>query len=516
MQRAFLFGVLRYVMAVIGGVSIAASATADSRNYRLRRSELHRALYTTKAGARRVVCGLAGDSWSTVARSPQGYKVDQSADTKAREACSRLLGRGRIKSAAQIPGTTLIAKTNKFTIAEATAPGITLPAVSGEPPVITSIPTIGADQLFFRPGVLQSVIDGTPSDLQCREVLGAPYDGLSSGIVGCFLLEGSGYLFQAMLSAGRSFCYLKRVAEPEVVDGGGLVIRRGSLGSAGIRGLFAPSEGSGAKVIKLELQRNGVISGYVMVRLPSAGSNRVTGHHFRSDLLFCTPDGVDAGAEQIAIDLTGGYMTHVVDVTQDSLVLVKINATLTERGARVVFDSERERNAEVGIYNFDLTQRSRAALVFTPKDQLKVRLLDFSKNPPSRSYQVTSYTGRDMRSVRFLSGAFRDNTAASIGFEYREPFYLSAPTARVVRALDEVDLNTDPFFTSTQLGAPDMPGLECNTPAQITARMDFDNQATKRAISICDRERLEDVAFCSGNSQILAAINNLIPACLPG
>ena len=124
-------------------------------------------------------------------------------------------------------------------------------------------------------------------------------------------------------------------------------------------------------------------------------------------------------------------------------------------------------------------------------------------------YSVSRFSGSGLSTLRFFEGAYKQNhTFGSFNgaTEFRDSFYVSAPSNSMVGRLDSVDLSTDAFYQSPAQVAPLPSDISCSARADLELSLDFENNAMRAVTALCEGERIDgDTRLCEAVS-----LNNAI------
>ena len=83
--------------------------------------------------------------------------------------------------------------------------------------------------------------------------------------------------------------------------------------------------------------------------------------------------------------------------------------------------------------------------------------------------------------------------------------------------VNAVNFDTDPFYVEPASVDDDMSDYDCSVTADVTLQMDFSDPALRSVASLCERERLSGMDFCSSDPDVSAALAQVITSCgIPG
>ena len=496
------------VLVAILLVAATDSASAQKR-YTFKRGELVQVSGKS--------CGVIGGKWTPVKKSGRSYVVDISNKTR----CSRLLsptslrrgGLGKLPSAA----TLVRSRSRSGRVADP----------SGTPPILKNIPTIsgGIKNLFWNAGVIDDLKGGSPSTQSCSEFFVGPTDGTSAGLIGCFSIQGVGFAFQSILEGAGGTCYMRNVPKQRFVDSGAITVIDGELPDGDITKVFSVPSGNRDRLVKVVISGFGGPGAQVgHLRIDSATKLSNAGRQYAYSSWFCPEGGTTAeSAERVTVSLSGQYGFTGLHKEDSTLFESKISAALASQGSAVAFDPSQVRTS-TNQATFSGGRSFKASVTITPQNRILTKVFDiFAVGMPHKNYSVGEFTGSSLADFRVLQSALKDRFVvgdmAGV-FEYRGSStsrYVSAPDGDLADEVNAVNFDTDPFYVEPASVDDDMSDYDCSVTADVTLQMDFSDPALRSVASLCERERLSGMDFCSSDPDVSAALAQVITSCgIPG
>jgi hypothetical protein len=475
------------------------SAIAQTK-YKLKKSQL-----VTVSGNK--LCGLIKSKWSPVKKSGKQYVIDK----KDKARCKTLLSPGTLKKSglAQIPSASSLLKSS---------PSASALAVSGTAPVLKNIPTLGAKNVFWNSGVIDSLIaTDSPTQQQCEEFFVGPNDGQSAGMLGCYSVQGVGYSFQSILEGGTSTCLMKGLPTRENITAGAVAIVDGSVPNDDISQLFSTPTGDKDRLVKVVISSfqdpgNGNGGGGAgggqtgFINIHSAKKLATKGNQYAYNLWFCNDgEATASNYEETSVSLGGLFTYKNVNAMQSSKYQNEITAYLTKSGSSVDFDLSKERTAssagEFQGANF------KSAVTVLPTNLIKTKVKETFNGFGRSNYGIASFSGTGLSDFRVQSAALKDifsMQSMQAGIEFRDTVYVSAPNSQLASLLSEVDIATDPFYTQDGTVTPDFSDKPCSAQADVTISMNFSSPALQQVFMTCQSDRLDNMDFCRSQEMFQA------------
>ncbi|MEY4668307.1 MAG: hypothetical protein RL518_1006 [Pseudomonadota bacterium] len=467
-------------------VAVGGEAAAQTK-YTLKKTQL-------ATVANKQLCGLIKNKWTPVKKSGKKYVLD----SKNKSRCKTLLAPTSLKKSgiASIPSASQMLKARA---------SVTKSDVLGVPPLLTEIPTLGAKNVFWSAGFIDALAaTSSPTQEQCQEFFHGAQDGQSSGMLGCFSVQGVGYSFQSILEGTASACLMKGLPTKANLSGGAVTIVEGSLPNNDITQIFSTPSGSGDRLVKIQLNQPGGGGGggggnqNAFIKIHADKKLQSKGLQYSYSLWFCqdgetTPNGY----EETTVSLAGEFKAKNVRAQGGSEFQNEISAFLTKAGASVTFDLTKARtaksSAELAGANF------RALVTVSPDNTISTKVKESFNGFGRSNYGIASFSGSGLADFRVRSAAIKDaffNQTRQAGLEYRTPIYVSAPGMSLVDELANVDLATDPFYTEDTSVTPDFSDKSCSADPDVTLSMDFSNPLLIQVFMTCANERLNNMDFC--------------------
>lgn len=478
---------------------IASNALANTR-VTLPRGQVQTVTNDNKS----YLCGAPVSKWIPVKKiRGTSYLQISSPNVAHKIACAKAIPRGALKSLSQLPDVKALTKASS-TSARA-VPGIVLAkAVSGTAPVIPSVPSLDATQLFWRTGVISSINSGSPSPEDCNEFWGGNSDGASSGQTACYMLQDVGQSIGNIIQSGNSLCYFKQVPNSSVFSSGAVEIVRGSLPTGGVTKLFDSPTGNRARIIKIEFPGeggNGQPRFYIRVaprtELDSGGNL------YKFDLWDCAGNTITS-REASVVRLNGDFVSSSAQNDERGIFENTIRGFLTSTGQGISFDTSRNRTIS-SIYASADDRTSNSNITVTPDNEIISKQRASSSNEISSSYSISTFSGSSVAELRFLSGATkmsftRGGNASNFSgsSEFRDTFYAAAPNSSYATRVASYNLAGDSFYAGS-IAEPttNFSGLSCSPTVDIELSMDMSHPVMEAIRNDCEGVRLDNFNMCS-------------------
>lgn len=449
------------------------------------------------------LCGLIKSKWTPVKKSGKKYVVDK----KNKSRCKTLLAPSSLKKSglAQIPDAGGLVKART---------GAAALAVSGTPPIIKDIPTLGPKNVFWSGGFIDTLAAAsTPSQEQCQEFFTGATDGSSSGMLGCYAVQGVGYSFQSILEGATSACLMKGFPTKQNLDANAISVVDGSLPNGDITQLFSIPQGAKDRVVKVVISGFGEQGGQTgFIKIHSAKKLGAKGNQYAYNLWFCNDGQASANNyEETSVSLGGEFKYLNVNVMENNKFSNEISASLTKVGSNIEFDLSKERTA-ASTGEFQGASFKSFVTVY-PDNTIATKIKENFNGFARSNYGVATFTGTGIADFRVQAAALKDVFATQsmqAGLEYRDTLYVSAPAAGPVGELSKVDIATDPFFTQEGSVTPDFSDKSCSADADVTISMNFSSPLLQQVFMACQSQRLEQMDFCR-NEELFAAQSKCVP-----
>ncbi len=388
-------------------------------------------------------------------------------------------------------------------------------AVSGTPPVLGTIGTVGSKNIFWNPGVIDAIINGTATPEQCSQFFNSTTDSQSAGYGGCQMSQSVLSNLGDAINSGNTLCYMKNIATQNAINNGALRVVLGTLPSGGISSLFTSPSGSNGRIVGIA-NPNGGYSDFIKVY--SNSENSASGDRYRFDYWSCE-ENVPSEIQQIRIMNSGEYSIN--SYQQNSYGNGSFNITarvIFGEDGSISFDSTRDRTL---VSNFIRSNGGNKLLATISGDnKITSKYFNTFSNDTQYGVSVANFSGSGFRDLRFVSGAFKDRFFSNstllfstlAGMEYRGTNYKIASELGDIATVSSVDLLTDPYFTTpTESTAPS--GFSCSTTPDIGVSINFESQAMLAIRDICEGGRVENIGFCWQDTDLNAAQNAYRTSC---
>lgn len=391
-------------------------------------------------------------------------------------------------------------------------------AVSGTPPVLPDLANLAPENLFWRPGVVNTIASGSPSVGQCSEFFGSSVDGESGGSNACYLAQSVGQSFETVVRSGTSLCYMKNAMTPAMQAAGAVARVSGRFPSNDIRQVFSAPSGNRSRVVSVQAG-DGT---NMFIRVYSESANTANNDVYRFDFWACEggPSDPPQEIENTRVKADGSFISSSRSTGSYGTGGSTVTAYL-RRGVNdgLEFDRSRNRSAEMAVSRN--SDRFKSSLLIDAENIIRTKVNDFASNVSRKGYSVARVSGDSVADLRFLEGAYKETHQLNSdpphnrfsGIEYRETFYASAPGQAFISELSDVDFTTDPFYQSLDDVGFDSGGYSCSTNPDIVVSMNLDAPAFAPVAAQCEGVRLDGMDFCNSSNAVGAAYNNYRNVC---
>lgn len=396
-------------------------------------------------------------------------------------------------------------------------------SVSGTPPLLPAIPQVGAENVFWRQGVINAIAYGTPTQEQCQEFLSSEIDGRSGGLGACHMAEGVGHAFQTILHAETSQCYMKNFPTKANLNAGGVTLISGKLPNDDITKLFAPTGASRLVKVNTEPFEEGGPTEAIFIRVPSKSENRAAGLFYRAEMYFCPQDSSTARGYNIIQVTNAGNIAVTIGNESDPFGgganLLTFGGKLDFSQKTIKWDVESDRTAVIDNV-FD-TNAFKAQFTITADNLVVLKHRADNDLGINKNYTVSHFSGSDVSSVGFLEGAFKgesefdSNSNTFTGSaEYRDSYYASAPSNPLLAQVESFDMSTDSFFTDPSGVNVDTSLYSCTALPDVEVGMSNSNETLQESLRPCFERRLMNMEFCRNSPAIQQAMMRIRQACV--
>jgi hypothetical protein len=449
-------------------------------------------------------CALHKNKWQPVKKKGKSFVLDTKAKKADKVACKSLLVPSKSTSLDDLPSVNALGRSN--TSAKAVLASL---AVSGTPPLLSEISSLGAQNVFWRPSIVSDVATGNPpSANSCQEFDGGG-DGESSAFFGCYMAQGVAETFSNILSGAGSLCYMRNMPSQANLDSGGVQVVAGSLPSGGITKVFETPSGSAARLVKVALGAEDIF-----IRVASAKTNESKGNQYGVDLFFCQGGSVQGG-ESTVITLGGSFKSESFNTmpSQNGGAAGKghtsVAAPLIKTSAGLAFDPNAERTASYTSINGSWIFASQVTI--GGDNIIKNKFRSSQNGTSNKIYTESKFQGSTITTAQFLEGASKGSLTNPMfgsqtfsgAAEYRNTFYASAPSSAFAQSVNAFNLDADPFFTGTPT-VPDAPLFDCGSTADVTLAMNFSAPSMQQLAQTCEALNIRNPQFCQSQTVIAA------------
>lgn len=392
-------------------------------------------------------------------------------------------------------------------------------AVSGTPPALPDIPSVGVNSTFFRSGVLDSITAGTASDEQCSELFNSTTDGHSGGVTACYLTQNVGYAFQNILTSGTTLCYMKNAMTNAMLDAGVIARTSGSFPNGNIEDIFSTPSGNSSRLVKISFPG---ASDTIFIKVFGANSNSSNGNTYHFQYYSC--DGEPSAVSEIEetfIKTDGRYLSSSSSNSDDRLSSNEVTAYLTRVAGELTFDGSRTRTAS--SISQSGSDQFKSYLELDSSNVIRNKVYDIFSLNSRKAYSISKISGTSIAELRFLEGAnnekhvdlsFGTNTYTA-GVEYRDSLYVSAPSNTYVSELSDVNIDTDEYYSSIDDVTFDSSGLSCSATPNVAITLNIADPNFAAVQELCEGVRLDGMDFCNSDTELQQAFNNFNSTCAP-
>lgn len=500
------------VSSIIASTLLLVTAPAFAGSFTLRKAEQK----IIKVSKKSVMCGLHGKSWQVVKKSGKKFVLVSRPPAAQKTACGKLLGRGKIKSLAQLPADASIIRTKRRSSA-------TLAAVSGTPPAVIDINDIGSNNVFWRSGTIEGLLS-TPADTsKCGEFFISSTDGESAGYEGCNTVEDLGYTFEPLLRSGTNLCYARNLPTQTNVDSGVVTVVSGTLPDDKIANVFTTPSGSTARTVKLSFTSGGQASRTAFIEIAASDTNVSKGAHFSYRYWLCgsNSEGVQVKVYETAqVKLDGTVVVTRVGDDNYGTFNASTSGRLRVESGSLEYDPTVTRTADIRYLSISEMNRFKASLSASSGGLFQERFLNLYRGRLSKKYFEANVDGTTLQDLRVKDLAFKDILTEedssvrnfSGGIEYRDSGYRSAPTNTLVSSVAEADLTTT-FYDDIGTVTFDSSDYSCTATPDIELAVNLDATGAQTLVSECSDETDQVNNFCREADGLMSILNNYSTTC---
>ena len=272
--------------------------------------------------------------------------------------------------------------------------------------------------------------------------------------------------------------------------------------------LFSVPGGDGSLVVKVDATGDQDGAQTVFIRVYGSATNAAAGNLYAADLWFC-PVGqtTPRGFNRIRIGTDGAYSLEDDGTEQMGSHADVVTGFVSFVDGQIAWDTTRPRRAAVAFSGDGGS--SKADHEIDADDTIASKALDLYGGNLDKSYVVSSFSGTDADTLRFLSGAFKGQDGMGGAYfgstEFRSTYYAASPGAALESRLSAVDLGTDEFYAAPASVTVDTSGFACDTTADVELALDFTNDAAQAVKATCEHRLWERMRFCDDDPTVQAA-----------
>ncbi len=402
-----------------------------------------------------------------------------------------------------------------------------LKAVSGTPPLLTSITPANADTYFWN-GAAAAIAGGTATPDQENAFWGE-MNGEPAGEVACRMAQTTGYTMQGILQSATSLCYMKGM--PDAIDTGGV-----SDNTLGITPSNVFDKLAADKLIKVTTngQDENMGGGDMNVFITVYGSDTVGSDVYKVQLYTCSLDSDTAKQATIITANTSSSAVTVggTEIAGNTMTIVDLGTDTGEEEGTSVYSSTvsgKLKTASDGSITFDEAADRSALFGFSQGDNLDKSsvLVDADNQITTKDYWIGTYgndnantnkvyaiigfTGENgLTDLRFTeAGVNGVNTSGgndyefSGGAEYNEAgYYVTNSSSAYATTVADYGFDTDSFFDDapTAPSTTSLADYDCSATADADVDMDLTQTAVAAVASACESKMLSNMDFCNSET----------------
>ena len=456
-----------------------------------------------------------GSTKAATLKQIKTLKTKRSTDNK--KVCSKVARPDRVNTLRDIPNT-------KSFVREKTSGAATAAAVIGVPPALPTIPSMSAKEIFWSPGVIDSL--AADSTQYCSEFWVGQQDAESGGMLACSMTEGLGYTFSPVAQSQVNLCYMKNIFTPEHVASGAVQVLSGSPPDGDILALFSPPTGSADRLVRLQF---GEGSRNYFIKVYSGPNNAANNYQYRADMWTCWSGKPTADRLQVlSVNRNQLFRLDWKDTEGENAggYAFTLLAPLTvDADGNKIFDNTQPRTEDLAYQHPANAFAFKSSITIEPENRiLSKSYRTFASGTARKDFVVTGFSGATLDELRFLAGAFKSidvmpplgNFNNQGGTEFRDPRYVAAPGTDLLALLASEDLTTDPFFAETPSVSIDLSAYSCAAQADVAMKVQVGLPELATVIAGCDANAFSEFNFCSSNADITAAKNKWFQNCVAG
>jgi hypothetical protein len=392
--------------------------------------------------------------------------------------------------------------------------------VVGTPPALVDIPGMSIKDLFWQPGVIDAIANGSPTPEQCGQFYYGSHDGDSGGMGACQMTESVGYSFGNIIQGDTSLCYMKRFPTPENVSAGAVSVLSGTLPDGDITRLFSVPTGANPRLVKVSVSGD-EHSQDVFLRVSPEDENQAEHNFYKVTIWFCRGDAQPTGFNRITIGDSGTFESVDNQMNDGNWTgNSTVTGSLTFNAGQMSFDTTKSRRAQVESASGN--QSFKSDVEIASDNSIAIKLYETYGSSARKAFLVTSFTGSTPDAVRFLAGAFKDaNSNDGVNFgdsfqgssEYRNSFYAASPGSVLEADLASVDLGSDTFYAAPASPSVDVSGMSCDATPDVQVALDFANPAAASVKQTCENRKFQQMHFCHDDSLVSTAEMSFFSKC---
>jgi len=373
---------------------------------------------------------------------------------------------------------------------------------SGNPPKLSEIPSNPIDQLFWRPGVVSSIAEGSPTQMQCDEFHAGRDDGTSGGMGACEMASNVGYTFVDLFESQSSLCFMKGFPSNKNLKNDVVRVTKGRLPGGEIGKIFNPPNKI-SRVVKVKVsgvdpnQPDGPDFQELFLRISSSKENSSNKNLYEAKLWRCNEAGEVSGVNLISIASSGlTYKAEDMGLpSRGGGFHSSVTGHLQLSGNTFSWDPTRVRTVDKAFSDGSNRFKSYVEI----GQDITTKSYDLFNGEAHKNFSISKFRATSAADAQFIEGAYKGLFGMGFGYsgatEFRDNYYASAPHNPLIQGLSSTDLSTDSFYSSIDEVSLDFSPYDCEATAEIELEIDLSTDVMKQLQQKCTVS-FKDMHFC--------------------
>ena len=368
-------------------------------------------------------------------------------------------------------------------------------AVTGTPPLLTSISSSNADDYFWN-GLLATI---TTAGSATQSQIDSYWDGEGA----CRMAQAVGYSFQNMLQGGTSLCYMQNM--PACSNGVSI-----TSGSATASTVF--EQGASNKIVQVNVSGQGANETIFIKVFGTSTTEGASG--YAADMFFCNSSNTVGGYEQIRLTGSTSFTSKSVHADFGNFVGDLTASLTTNASGQLIFDPSATRSATVyfgptdGSFTFLGAVSIDSAGLLTAREY-QIGSFGGGASQENKHAIFANFTGGTMDELRLLESSFalqdtygssdQSNTGAT---EYQTDHYEPVTSGTLLTTAQAEDFSHDVYTGSVTSQTADLAAItnySCSTTHDVVVAMDF-TASCPQAVAVECENNFQDMNFCDGTT----------------